>query len=154
MTGVQTCALPILDEYEIDCAMLDALENAKPCKNAPIEPVEEHATPSTQWSDAATAAESQTAASPAAPEGSSPTTELATAADAPGACQEVQAVKVAFQRVDEQILCRLLYVHDGLEHGAGAFLNELTHGVQIGGEGVLSHGRGCHRRQGGWSPTG
>ena len=64
--------------------MLDALENAKPCKNAPIEPVEEHPTPSTQCSDAATAAESQTAASPAAPEGSSPTTELATAADAPG----------------------------------------------------------------------
>lgn len=30
-----------LDEYEIGCAMLDALENAKPCKNAPIEPVEE-----------------------------------------------------------------------------------------------------------------
>ena len=30
-----------LDEYEIDCAMLDALENANPCKNAPIEPVEE-----------------------------------------------------------------------------------------------------------------
>ena len=73
-----------LDEYEIDCALLDALENAKPCKNAPIEPVEEHPTPSAQCSDAATAAESQTAASPAAPEGSSPTTELATAADAPG----------------------------------------------------------------------
>lgn len=30
-----------LDEYKIDIAMLDALENAKPCKNAPIEPVEE-----------------------------------------------------------------------------------------------------------------
>lgn len=30
-----------LDDYEIDCAMLDALENAKPCKNAPIEPMEE-----------------------------------------------------------------------------------------------------------------
>ena len=30
-----------LDEYEIDCAMLDALENAKPCKNAPIDPIEE-----------------------------------------------------------------------------------------------------------------
>lgn len=30
-----------LDEYEIDCAMLDALENAKPCKNAPIEPAKE-----------------------------------------------------------------------------------------------------------------
>ena len=76
-----------LDEYEIDCAMLDALENAKPCKNAPIEPVEERPTPSAQCSDAATAAESQTAASPAAPEGSSPTTEKADAAsvsDAPG----------------------------------------------------------------------
>ena len=76
-----------LDEYEIDCAMLDALENAKPCKNAPIEPMEEHPTPSARCSDAATAAESQTAASPAAPEGSSPTTETADAAsgsDAPG----------------------------------------------------------------------
>lgn len=76
-----------LDEYEIDCAMLDALENAKPCKNAPIEPMEEHPTPSTQCLDAATAAESQTAASPTAPEGSSPTTETADAAsgsDAPG----------------------------------------------------------------------
>ena len=76
-----------LDEYEIDCAMLDALKNAKPCRNAPVEPVEEHPTPSTQCLDAATAAESQTAASPAAPEGSSPTTETADAAsgsDAPG----------------------------------------------------------------------
>ena len=76
-----------MDEYEIDCAMLDALENAKPYKNAPIEPVEEHPTPSAQCSDAATAAESQTAASPAAPEGSSPTTETADAvsgSDAPG----------------------------------------------------------------------
>lgn len=76
-----------LDEYEIDSTMLDALENAKPCRNAPIEPVEEHPTPSAQCSDAATAAESQTAASPAAPEGSSLTTETATAAsgsDAPG----------------------------------------------------------------------
>ena len=76
-----------LDEYEIDSAMLDALENAKPCKNAPIEPMEEHPTPSARCSDAATAAESQTAASPAAPEGSSPTTETADAvsgSDAPG----------------------------------------------------------------------
>ena len=76
-----------LDEYEIDCAMLDALKNAKPCRNAPIDPVEESPIPSTQCSDAATAAESQTAASPAAPEGSSPTTETADAvsgSDAPG----------------------------------------------------------------------
>lgn len=34
-----------LDEYEIDTTMLDALENAKPCKTAPIEPVEEHPAP-------------------------------------------------------------------------------------------------------------
>ena len=48
-----------LDEYEIDCAMLDALKNAKPCKNAPIEPMEEHPTPSVQCSDAATAGEAK-----------------------------------------------------------------------------------------------
>lgn len=73
-----------MDDYELPEQMLTALREAKPCKNAPIEPVEEHPTPSAQCSDAATAAESQTAASPTAPEGSSPTTELATAADAPG----------------------------------------------------------------------
>ena len=76
-----------LDEYELPEQMLTALREAKPCKNAPIEPVEEHPTPSAQCSDAATAAEIQTAASPTAPEGSSPTTETADAAsgsDAPG----------------------------------------------------------------------
>lgn len=73
-----------MDDYELPEQMLTALREAKPCKNAPIEPVEEHPAPSAQCSDAATAAENQTAASPAAPEGSSPTTELATAADAPG----------------------------------------------------------------------
>ena len=73
-----------MDDYELPEQMLTALREAKPCKNAPIEPVEEHPTPSAQCSDAATAAESQTAASPAAPEESNPTTELATAADAPG----------------------------------------------------------------------
>ena len=73
-----------MDDYELPEQMLSALREAKPCRNAPVEPVEEHPTPSAQCSDAATAAESQTAASPAAPEGSSPTTELATAADAPG----------------------------------------------------------------------
>ena len=69
-----------LDEYEIDCAMLDALENAKPCKAAPIKPVEELPPQSAQCSDAATAAEKQTAAFPAVPEVSSPTTEMAPAA--------------------------------------------------------------------------
>lgn len=69
-----------LDEYEIDSAMLDALENAKPCKNAPIDPVEEFPTSSAQCSGAATAAESQTAASPAVPAASTPMTETAVAA--------------------------------------------------------------------------
>ena len=73
-----------MDDYELPEQMLTALREAKPCRNAPIEPAEEHPTPSAQCSDAATAAESQTAASPAAPEESNPTTELATAADAPG----------------------------------------------------------------------
>ena len=56
-----------MDDYELPEQMLTALREAKPCKNAPIEPVEEHPTPSAQCSDAATAAENQTAASPAAP---------------------------------------------------------------------------------------
>lgn len=73
-----------MDDYELPQSMLTALMEAKPCKNAPIEPMEEHPTPSAQCSDAATAAENQTAASPAVPEVSSPTTKLATAADAPG----------------------------------------------------------------------
>lgn len=49
-----------LDEYEIDSAMLDALENAKPCKNAPIEPVKEGPTCATvpNADAAATTAES------------------------------------------------------------------------------------------------
>lgn len=69
-----------LDEFEIDSAMLDALKDAKPCKAAPIKPVEELPPQSAQCSDAATAAEKQTAAFPAVPEVSSPTTEMAPAA--------------------------------------------------------------------------
>lgn len=34
-----------LDDYEIDIAMMDALKDAKPCKTAPIEPVDEEASP-------------------------------------------------------------------------------------------------------------
>ena len=76
-----------MDDYELPEQMLTALREAKPCKNAPIEPVEELHSPSAQCLDAATAVESQAAASPAAPEGSSPTTETADAvsgSDAPG----------------------------------------------------------------------
>ena len=34
-----------MDDYELPEQMLTALREAKPCKNAPIEPVEEHPTP-------------------------------------------------------------------------------------------------------------
>ena len=51
-----------LDEYEIDCAMLDALENAKPCQNAPIDPVEETAVVPAQAASPATTAEDKPAA--------------------------------------------------------------------------------------------
>lgn len=69
----------LLDEYEISLDMAEALRIAKPCKNAPIDPVEESPTLSAQCSDAATAAESQTAASPAVQAVSTPTTETAVA---------------------------------------------------------------------------
>lgn len=51
-----------MDEYEIDCAMLDALENAKPCKNAPIDPVEETAVVPAQAASPAATAEDKPAA--------------------------------------------------------------------------------------------
>ena len=51
-----------LDEYEIDCAMLDALENAKPCQNAPIDPVEETAVVPVQAASPAATAEDKPAA--------------------------------------------------------------------------------------------
>lgn len=70
----------LLDEYEIPLDMAEALKNAKPCKNAPIDPVEESPTSSAQCSGAATAAESQTAASPAVSAASTPMTETAVAA--------------------------------------------------------------------------
>lgn len=51
-----------MDEYEIDCAMLDALENAKPCQNAPIDPVEETAVVPAQAASPAATAEDKPAA--------------------------------------------------------------------------------------------
>ena len=41
-----------LDEYEVPCGCIDALKNAKPCKNAPIDPVEEES----EWDTAPNAA--------------------------------------------------------------------------------------------------
>ena len=86
-----------LDEYEIDSAMLDALENAKPCKNAPIEPVKEATTCETvPNADAAVttaenAAPNATAETPTTSESaadasaSAPAVSPQTCASAPGA---------------------------------------------------------------------
>lgn len=86
-----------LDEYEIDCAMLDALENAKPCKNAPIEPVEEEpeCAPAQNADAAVTTAENAvptaTAATPTISESgadasaSTPATSLQNCGSAPAA---------------------------------------------------------------------
>ena len=68
-----------LDEYEIDCAMLDALESAKPCKNAPIEPVEEEPLCATVPNADAAATTAESAAPNAAAE---TLTTLESAADA------------------------------------------------------------------------
>lgn len=86
-----------LDEYEIDCAMLDALENAKPCKNAPIDPVEEEpeCAPAQNADAAVTTAENAvptaTAATPTTSESgadasaSTPATSLQSCESAPAA---------------------------------------------------------------------
>ena len=86
-----------LDEYEIDCVMLDALENAKPCRNAPIEPVEEESecAPAQNADAAVTTAENAvptaTAATPTTSESaegasaSIPAASPQTCASAPGA---------------------------------------------------------------------
>ena len=86
-----------LDEYEIDCAMLDALENAKPCKNAPIEPVEEEpaCAPAQNADVAVTTAENAvptaTAATPTTSE-SGADASASTPAVSPQACGSAPAV--------------------------------------------------------------
>lgn len=87
-----------LEEYENSLNMTEVLGIAKPCKAAPVDPVEELPTPSAQCLDAATAAEKQTAVSPAVPEESSPTTETAPAAQnsaAPASAGEKKAAPSA-----------------------------------------------------------
>ena len=93
-----------LDEYEIDIAMLDALENAKPCKNAPIEPVEEEpeCAPAQNADAAVTTAENAvptaTAATPATSESgadasaSTPATSLQNCKSVPAASADGSSV--------------------------------------------------------------
>lgn len=95
-----------LDEYEIDCAMLDALENAKPCKNAPIDPVEEEpeCAPAQNADAAVTTAENAvptaTAATPTTSESgadasaSTPATSLQSCESAPAASADGSSAPV------------------------------------------------------------
>ena len=48
--------------------------------------------------------------------------------------EEVQTVNVGRIVLEEELLLGLCELHDSLEHNSGAVLNELTQGVQIGGE--------------------
>ena len=50
------------------------------------------------------------------------------------ACQIIQAVDVLFGMLDGNLGARLLDPQHGLEHDARAVLNELTDGMQVGGE--------------------
>lgn len=88
-----------LDEYEIDSAMLDALENAKPCKNAPIEPVKEDPTCKTapNADAAATTAESAVPNAAAATQTTSESAEGASAsipAVSPQTCESAPGASV------------------------------------------------------------
>lgn len=104
-----------LDEYEIDCAMLDALENAKPCRNAPIEPVEEESECATAPNaDAAvTTAENAvlnaatatptTSESGAAASASTPATSLQNCESAPAASADGSSVSTAGAMQDKPL---------------------------------------------------
>ena len=104
-----------LDEYEIDCAMLDALENAKPCKNAPIEPVEEEpeCAPAQNADAAVTTAENAvptaTAATPTISESgadasaSTPATSLQNCGSAPAASAGGSSVSTAGAMQDKPL---------------------------------------------------
>ena len=104
-----------LDEYEIDCAMLDALESAKPCKNAPIEPVEEESecAPAQNADVAVTTAEiavpTATAATPTISESgadvsaSTPATSLQNCESAPAASAGGSSVSTAGAMQDKPL---------------------------------------------------
>lgn len=104
-----------LDEYEIDCAMLDALENAKPCRNAPIEPVEEEpeCAPAQNADAAVTTAENAvptaTAATPTTSESgadasaSTPATSLQNCESAPAASAGDSSVSTAGAMQDKPL---------------------------------------------------
>lgn len=150
-----------LDEYEIDIAMLDALENAKPCKNAPIDPVEEKSICTTaQNADAAvTTAENAvptaTAATPTISESgadvsaSTPATSLQNCESAPAASAGGSSVSTAGAMQDKPLTTvpdamRPAFDYSGLTDQTVEDLHfaedEYRHGKQMAERGLVHMG--------------
>lgn len=150
-----------LDEYEIDSAMLDALENAKPCKNAPIEPVKEGPTCATvpNADAAATTAEcavpNATAETPTISESgadasaSTPATSLQNCESAPAASAGGSSVSTAGAMQDKPLTTvpdamRPAFDYSGLPDQTVEDLHfaedEYRHGKQMAERGLVHMG--------------
>lgn len=150
-----------LDEYEIDSAMLDALENAKPCKNAPIEPVKEDPTCATvpNADAAATTAEcavpNATAETPTISESgadasaSTPATSLQNCESAPAASAGGSSVSTAGAMQDKPLTTvpdamRPAFDYSGLTDQTVEDLHfaedEYRHGKQMAERGLVHMG--------------
>ena len=150
-----------LDEYEIDCVMLDALENAKPCRNAPIEPVEEESecAPAQNADAAVTTAENAvptaTAATPTISESgahasaSTPATSLQNCESAPAASAGGSSVSTAGAMQDKPLTTvpdamRPAFDYSGLTDQTVEDLhfaeNEYRHGKQMAERGLVHMG--------------
>ena len=150
-----------LDEYEIGIAMLDALENAKPCKNAPIDPVEEESicttapTANAAVTTAENAVPTATAATPTISESgadasaSTPATSLQNCESAPAASAGGSSVSTAGAMQDKPLTTvpdemRPTFDYSGLTDQTVEDLHfaedEYRHGKQMAERGLVHMG--------------
>ena len=150
-----------LDEYEIGIAMLDALENAKPCKNAPIDPVEEESicttapTANAAVTTAENAVPTATAATPTISESgadasaSTPATSLQNCESAPAASAGGSSVSTAGAMQDKPLTTvpdamRPAFDYSGLTGQTVEDLHfaedEYRHGKQMAERGLVHMG--------------
>ena len=114
-----------LDEYEIDIAMLDALENAKPCRNAPIEPVEEE--PGCQTSTPA-ASPTKNSSAPAASAGGSSVSTAGAMQDKPLTfIREDKCPAFDYSGLTDQTVEDLHFAEDEYRHGKQMAERGLVH---------------------------
>ena len=104
-----------LDEYEIDSAMLDALKNAKPCRNAPIEPVEEES--ECQTSTPAASPTKNSSAPAALADGSSVSTAGAMQDKPLTFIREDKCPEFDYSGLPEQTVATLHLAENGYLHG-------------------------------------